>query len=160
MSSVVILPNGETKRVWKNKDGYLICKIKGKNKAIHRVIYEQSFGEIPEGLTINHKDGNKYNNLPDNLEIMTFSENAKHSWENGLASPRRGESHGRSILDDVKILTILTMPRKSKNGRGLGCSNKTLSEVFKVSETRIWAIRSGREWKHIHNVVRNNATNI
>jgi hypothetical protein len=86
---------------------------------------------------------------------MTFSENAKHSWVNNLAKPCKGSSHGRSVLDEIKVLTILTMPKNSKNGVGNGWTNKSISDCFGVSTTRINAIRNGREWKHVHDALRN-----
>jgi len=160
MGSKFTLPNGQVKSVWKNADGYLMCKIGLRNRSIHRLVYEMTQGEIPEGLTINHKDGNKYNNNTENLEIMTHSENAKHSWKNGLGRPCKGEMHGRSVLDDIKVLTIITMPKNPLNGIGDGWTHIALSDIFGVSVTRIGNIRSGREWKHIHNAIRNNSTDI
>jgi hypothetical protein len=46
-------------------------------------------------------------------------------------------------------LTLLTLPKKSSNGRGLGFSNIELSNLYNVSETRVSNIRSGKEWKHL-----------
>jgi len=42
-------------------------------------------GYLPE-LTINHMDGNKLNNLPENLEWVSLAENTKHQWRTGLAA--------------------------------------------------------------------------
>jgi hypothetical protein len=147
--------DGSNVSAWKNKDGYLTFKINGKNTSIHRHQYFLNYGPITDGMTINHKDGNKLNNSPENLEEMTFSENAKHSWVNNLAKPCKGSSHGRSVLDEIKVLTILTMPKNSKNGVGNGWTNKSISDCFGVSTTRINAIRNGREWKHVHDALRN-----
>jgi hypothetical protein len=41
-------------------------------------------GDLPKGLCVNHKDGNKLNNSPSNLEYITISENVKHSIKMGL----------------------------------------------------------------------------
>jgi hypothetical protein len=155
MKKIAQLPCGEIVSCWKNKDGYLTFKKNGKNISIHRYVWKFFKGEIKNRLTVNHKDGNKLNNEISNLELMTFSENSKHSWENGLARPCKGEGHGMAILDNIKVLTILTMPKKSKNGRGSGFSNTDLSKEFGVSSTRICAIRNGREWKHIHDIIKN-----
>ena len=48
---------------------------------IHRLVFECIKGEIPDGMQINHIDSNRQNNLIENLELMTRSENAKHAHE-------------------------------------------------------------------------------
>ena len=146
----VIFSDGMIRSGHLDKNGYLICKINNKAWKVHRRVYFLVKGEIPDGLTINHIDGNKLNNNIENLEAISQSENAKHSWETGLADPRRGEKHGRSVLDDMKVLTILTMPRKPRNGIGIGTSNIELSYLMGVSVTRISNIRRGVEWKHLY----------
>lgn len=52
---------------------------------LHRVVYETFKGIIPGGMEVNHIDGNKLNNNVDNLEIVTRTRNAQHSWEHGLS---------------------------------------------------------------------------
>ena len=53
----------------------------GKNRTVqaHRVVYRWFHGKIPKGYYINHKDGNKHNNHPSNLEAVTPSENTLHA---------------------------------------------------------------------------------
>jgi hypothetical protein len=41
---------------------------------LHQAIWEDSFGPIPEGYLVRHKDGDHTNNTPDNLQLVTFSE--------------------------------------------------------------------------------------
>jgi len=48
---------------------------KKKQFPLHRLIYEAHFGNIPEGLCIDHIDNNKTNNHIDNLRLATLSEN-------------------------------------------------------------------------------------
>ena len=66
-----------------NKRGYpsVILNRDGNtyNIAIHILVYTSFVGEIPEGMTINHKDGNKKDPHVDNLELMTYGENIKHA---------------------------------------------------------------------------------
>lgn len=60
-----------------NKKGYWSLEFKGKAYRTHRVVYELHFGTIPEGLVINHKDGNKSNNSIENLEALSQRENSR-----------------------------------------------------------------------------------
>jgi len=49
----------------------------------HRLIAETFLGKIPKGKEVNHKDLDKHNNNPSNLEYMTRSENQIH-WRTKL----------------------------------------------------------------------------
>lgn len=40
---------------------------------LHRFVYEQFHGPIPPGFQVHHKDDNKVNNDPENLEAMSAS---------------------------------------------------------------------------------------
>lgn len=56
---------------------------------IHRLV-GKAFIDNPEDKPyINHKDGNKSNNVVGNLEWATCSENMKHAFKTGLAKPSR-----------------------------------------------------------------------
>lgn len=45
----------------------------------HRLVFLYFYGYIADGLQVNHKDGNGYNNHPDNLELMTASQQMIHA---------------------------------------------------------------------------------
>ena len=51
--------------------------LKGKHFLVHRVVWEAFNGEIPEGLIIDHIDGNPHNNALDNLQAITHQDNLK-----------------------------------------------------------------------------------
>lgn len=51
---------------------------------VHRVLWEAKYGLIPDGLQVNHIDGDKQNNRLLNLEIVTPSQNKRHAHEMGL----------------------------------------------------------------------------
>jgi hypothetical protein len=51
----------------------------------HRVVWVYHNGMIPDGLQINHMDGDKSNNLVSNLELVTISENSHHRFSKNLA---------------------------------------------------------------------------
>ena len=66
------------------KSGYLQVSIKinetGKfqNRYIHRLVAQFFINNPEQKKEINHKDGNKLNNLKENLEWVTSSENQLH----------------------------------------------------------------------------------
>ena len=58
---------------------YIITSVKQGNngKKLHRLIFEDFYGEIPEGYVIHHKDENKTNNCIMNLQLMKFGEHTR-----------------------------------------------------------------------------------
>lgn len=42
---------------------------------LHRLVIENFIGDIPDGMEVDHKDGNRTNNKLSNLRIVTRSEN-------------------------------------------------------------------------------------
>lgn len=51
------------------------------HKRLHRYVYERVNGNIPNGYQVHHKDHDKGNNEPDNLELLTKSEHMKRHGE-------------------------------------------------------------------------------
>ena len=81
-------PKGELKvlRPRTHPSGYLYYGLfvgKGKTKVRywrrgHRLIAEAFIGPIPSKMEINHEDGDKHNNHPDNLDIVSRHDNLMH----------------------------------------------------------------------------------
>lgn len=80
-----LLPQGFTERGYKQVD---VCNDEGikKHMRVHRLVYMEHKGAIPEGMQINHKDENKANNCIDNLELMTNKENSSYGTRNARIS--------------------------------------------------------------------------
>lgn len=63
-----------------NTEGYIRVRGgNGKEYRAHRVIWSLFNGEIPEGMLIDHIDGNKQNNKIDNLRLATRTQNNANS---------------------------------------------------------------------------------
>jgi len=67
-------------RTYSTRDGYEHVFGQGRT---HEIIAKKCFTKIPVGYVIHHKDSNKYNNIPENLEIMSAGEHSKfHAQKN------------------------------------------------------------------------------
>ena len=101
----------------------------------HRLVAE-SFVEKPASskrLCVNHIDGNKLNNMPENLEWVTWSENNIHAYKHGLkVGPKRKFS-----------------PAQVKYIRGSDKSCAQLSRELDADVKTIWSIRAKRTYKEI-----------
>jgi hypothetical protein len=75
---------GRKLSIRKDKWGYLEVKLRDRNVKIHSLIAEEFIGKRPNGYCVNHKDGNKLNNKPSNLEYLTISDNTLHAISLGL----------------------------------------------------------------------------
>jgi predicted DNA-binding protein YlxM (UPF0122 family) len=68
--------------VWKNKkysrrpNGYF-AETRCGRRYLHQDVWVASKGEIPKGMQIHHKDGDKENNNLENLELIEASEHGK-----------------------------------------------------------------------------------
>jgi hypothetical protein len=47
---------------------------------VHRLMWEAFRGPIPDGLTINHRDGRQRHNRLSNFELMTRGDNTRDAW--------------------------------------------------------------------------------
>lgn len=108
----------------------------------HRIVWRYFFGEIPEELEINHKNGIKTDNRPENLEVITHVQNIHHGYNIGLTD-NRGERHPHRKLTDLIVIAI-----REKYARGK-VSQRELAKEYKVSYATIKDIVHGELWKHI-----------
>ena len=98
-------------RTFPKADGYLGARLYNggdeKNVTVHRAVALTFLGPS-NGLTVNHKNGNKRDNRIENLEWMTRSGNITHAYRTGLkkAAPLRGEAHPNTKLKDEDVREI------------------------------------------------------
>lgn len=71
--------------------GYRYVKVTVARKQLavpaHRLVWRVLRGPIPEGMEVNHRNGDRADNRPANLEVVTSSQNKRHSYR-VLGHPR------------------------------------------------------------------------
>lgn len=67
-----------------NEEGYHVVKVAEPNKWVfkHRLIWKEHYGEIPKGMNIVFKDGNKDHLVIENLVMLTNAESAYYRMMN------------------------------------------------------------------------------
>lgn len=74
-----------------NSRGYGCFAVNGKAQLVHRLSYADAFGDIPDGLTIDHLCRNIRCVRPDHLEPVTLAENIRRAADTKTAC-RRGHT--------------------------------------------------------------------
>lgn len=88
----------------KNKNGYWRETTRNR-ESLHRQIWIDNNGAIPEGMEVHHKDENKNNNSIENLEIMSTSDHAKlHGFTNNQHTIKWDEDERKRKLKTKRTL--------------------------------------------------------
>lgn len=112
-------------------------------KKIHRLVAEAFINNEKNKPEVNHKDGNKGNNIVSNLEWCTSKENQNHALKNKIYNVAVGERQGNSKLKNKDVISIR---KEYKNG---GISYFQLSEKYGICFQSIGSIVNYKTWKHI-----------
>lgn len=95
----------------KNTSGYPIIHL-DKTYTIHKIVAETFLGPVPDGLEIDHRDGDKSNNNVTNLEYVTHAENMRRRYARARTN---GEDLGHTYLGRwVAATETLTFPDGTK----------------------------------------------
>ena len=137
---VVITPKGTNGSLC-SSTGYLRVKLNGKNIPVHQILAVFYFGDKCIGLQVNHKDGNKLNNLKENLEVVTQKENIKHQWATGLCFPHEAANCKLSD-EDVEYIRLNHVKGKRKG------ENNTayMAKKFNVHKNTIYNVINGTSY--------------
>jgi len=131
-----------TSHASRKKDGYILHQqmIKGIRikTYMHRHIYEQCFGEIPDNMLVRHKCDNPMCINPEHLELGTHVQNMHDMVERDRST--KGNKNPQSTLteDDVRAI------RSDKVS-----TNTSLALKYGVHHSTISAIRRYKLWSHV-----------
>lgn len=121
-----------------NNHGYLyLCLCKNKHRwyaKVHRLV-AITFLSNPNNFTdVNHKDGNKKNNIIENLEWCSHSENQKHAIRHGLnMKPYAAGLYKKAILQinpDTKEVVAEYESIAAANDHFGRCKRSNISNVL------------------------------
>ena len=123
---------------YKNNNGYLSVILSFKNKSkrfhVHRLVAE-AFLENPNNYeTVNHIDGNKFNNEVSNLEWASRKQNIEHAWKTGLnhiPSNYAGTHKKKITQKDLQGNIIKEWDSMTEAARFLGLDKATFSNRIK-----------------------------
>ncbi len=114
----------------------------------HRLIWHYFKGKIPDGLTINHKDGNKQNNHPDNLELATYSEQTLHCYHVLKNKTQVGEKNNQAKIKDDDIEKIIKLYETKLY------TQLQISKMYGISHQHVSSIINGDRRNYNGNIIK------
>ena len=122
-------------------------KVRGNRKTmrVHRLVAMAFIGE-PSKEMVNHKDGNKTNNILSNLEWATRSENELHAYNTGLK--KSNEKHKKAIVESNKKRRTLA-DDTVKYIRNSNKSQYELANELGISRANVGLIRQRKRYADV-----------
>lgn len=114
-------------RVTLSKDGVT------KGHLVHRLVADAFIG-IPDGMVVNHKNGNKTDNRLANIEVVSRKENEFHKWNVLKTGAKPGAKLTRKDADDIRKL------------RAQGLTLHAIAKMYGVYFTNIHHIVTNKTW--------------
>lgn len=109
---------------------------------VHHLVFWHFFKVLDPELVINHKNGNKSDNRPNNLELITNEENTRHAFATGL----------NCHADMIRKAAVKTRKFSDEEVRYCRSGNKgilDLAKEFKVSKSTMSYIVNNKTYKHV-----------
>lgn len=144
LSKITIPNNPDECWLWRGSclsSGYGVLAIRGKNKRIHRMMWEIVFGEIPSELFVCHQCDTRNCCNPKHLFLGTTQENTQDKVNKGRQAHNNGLKSGHSAkLNPEQVEEIR---RKYDQG---GMTQYELAAEYKVGQGHISRIVHKSRW--------------
>jgi len=142
-------PKGTIRKFDQKPGGYINVDLykpgsKRKITTMHQLVAEHFVEGYKPGYIVNHKDGNKHNNIWTNLEWVSHKGNMQHARETGLWNTI-GENNGFAKLTEQDVIEI-------RQARKQGISCKELYPAYAHTGMTYGSFRAtyyGQNWKHV-----------
>ena len=115
--------------------GYCTVKFKGRRIAYHRLVWILEIGDIPDGLQLDHRNGDKLDNCLENLRLVTHRENNQNkafhraTGRCGYRWHKRGKKWEARVNINGKIISLgyFTNENEAQKAYNIACE---LIEVY------------------------------
>jgi hypothetical protein len=121
---------------------YSRIRVEGQLILVHRFIYSQMRGDIPEGMLVMHRCDNATCINPKHLTIGTHGDNIRDRDRKGRANRAVGARNFNTKLIPSDIPKIIKAVRSGRSMSNIG-------KEFGVSATAVCSIFNGKTWKHV-----------
>jgi hypothetical protein len=123
---------------YQGDNGYCYKKVEGKLVGIHRLVYEEHNGSIPDGMVVRHICDNPPCVNPAHLILGTHIDNVADRVARNRSAI--GTRNGRSKLDPDKVRVIR---------EDTVSSTADLARKYGVDQATLQRARDGRTWKKV-----------
>jgi predicted nucleic acid-binding Zn ribbon protein len=125
------------------KTGYYLSsrKIDGKRKRLHVYVWEKQNGPVPKGYDVHHKDLDKDNNEPLNLEIRPAG------WHSSFHSKKYAEDNYEAVIEKMNTKARPAASKWHGSPEGRRWHSKHGKEVFKnMVKHKVTCIQCGKSF--------------
>lgn len=128
-----------------DSSGYPRFSLYGRPTKVSRHIWEECFGEIPNGLCVCHTCDNRACINPEHLWLGTVGDNTRDMIQKGrhARAAARGEQSGRAILTESNVILARNLYKRGSRDYG----KPALAKRFGVSHTAVSAAIRGVNWE-------------
>ncbi len=123
------------------RNGYGRIQINYRYYLAHRIVYEDIYGSIPDGMCICHSCNNPSCCNPKHLYMGTQTDNMKQMVNDGRTG--KGEDAGGVKLTEKSVLEIRKLYFSGEY------SQKKLGEIFRVTQSNISYVIN-KTWKYLY----------
>ncbi len=115
---------------------------------VHTLVAELFIGPRPDGMQVNHRDGDKHNNVLSNLEYVIPRDNMQHAIRTGLRKPQPEETRNKGTknwaakIRDEDVIEIRKLVAE-------GATIRAMYERFGLSKCTVHNIVNRKTWRHL-----------
>jgi len=108
----------------------------------HRLVWQLFFGDIPDDIQINHRNGIKSDNRPANLELATCRENILHAFHVLGTRSCEGTNHSQHRITEQDVISIRLLFADGIKLRQIGW-------LYGLTSAEVSRVARGKAWSHI-----------